>query len=226
MVHPAMGRVRVEHLTLPFLRDHLPQTFAAFKAARTLVVLREPRSRFFSAVLQRLGEFQDMKNIRADDPVVTEEALRVCDWLDGRDAFPDMEYSHFTRQSDFVELDGERMVTALFPLSRTDVAEAWIAEGAGESVEVEHTHARREPKPWAKPLQPVARFVGRNLIPGPIKRAIYPIWRASGAFEDASKRYQSIALDDRVEQFITSYFARDIELLAEAEKALEQGKAA
>lgn len=226
IAHPALGQVKLEHLPLTFWHEYFPQTFAAFAKSRSLVLLRDPRDRFFSAILQRLGEYQDMKTLRADDPVVTEEAMRVCDWLDGRGAFSDMEYIHFTRQSDYVELDGARHVTALFPLDRTDAAEAWIAEGAGEAIEVTHDHARREPKAWAKPIQPVVRFVGRNLIPGPIKRAIYPLWRASGAFEDASKRYKAIELDPKVESFIDQYYARDGELLEEARAAMKQSEAA
>lgn len=214
IAHPALGQVKLEHLPLAFWQEHFPQTFAAFRKARSLVLLRDPRDRFFSAILQRLGEYQDMTTLRADDPVVTLEALRVCDWLDGRGAFSDMEYIHFTRQADYVELGEKRLVTALFPLDRTDAAEAWIAKAAGETIEVTHDHARREPKAWTKPIQPVARFVGRNLIPGPIKRAIYPLWRSSGAFEDASQRYKEIALDPQVDSFIDSYYARDAELLA------------
>ncbi len=223
IAHPVLGKVKLEHLPLHFWHEHFPQSFAAFRTARSLVLLRDPRDRFFSAILQRLGEYHDMKALRADDPIVTEEALRVSEWLAARDAFSDMEYIHFTRQADYVELDGERLVTALFPLEDITAAEAWIAEAMGETVQVSHDHARREPKAWAKPIQPIVRFVGRNLIPAAIKRTIYPLWRSSGAFEDASRRYKTISLDPQVEAFIDSYYARDGELLAQARGAVSAG---
>lgn len=217
--HPQLGQIKPEHLPLVFWRDYFPTTFAAFSRCKSFVLLREPRDRFFSAVLQRLGEYQDMKALRADDPVVTREALAVCEWLEGRGPFCDIGYIHFTRQTDYVELDGTRLVDALFPISRTDAAAHWIAAQTGLEIAVAHEHARREPKKWASTLQPMARFAGRRIIPGPVKRALYPLWRNSGAFADASKRYRSIALDPAVETFISRYYAADNALYAQAEAA-------
>jgi hypothetical protein len=216
VVHPVLGRVKIEHLPLAFWEEHFPQTWAAFAPLKSFVMLREPRDRFFSAVLQRLGEYKDLKNLRADDPQVTEEALRVSEWLSARGTFCDIEYIHFTRQSDYALLRGERKVTALFPIDAADAAALWVKRETGLVIEVAHEHARREPKSWAKSLQPAARFVGRHVIPLPLKRAIYPLWRGSGVFDDASKRYKTIELADEVERFVAEYYAVDAALYREA----------
>ncbi len=57
-----------------------------------------------------------------------DEAGRVCDWLDGHSRFTDIEYIHFARQIDYAEIDGQRLVTALFPVNRTDALSSWIAD--------------------------------------------------------------------------------------------------
>lgn len=219
VAHPALGRVKIEHLPLVFWEEHFPHTWAAFQPLKSFVMIRNPRDRFFSAVLQRLGEYKDMTGLRADDPAVTQEAMRVSEWLGARGAFCDIEYIHFTRQSDYVALREARKVSAIFPIEDAHKAAEWVLRETGLAIEVAHEHARREPKSWAKAIQPAARFVGRNLIPLPIKRAIYPLWRGSAVFDDASKRYKAIELAPQVEAFVGEYYAEDAALYAEACRA-------
>jgi hypothetical protein len=130
-----------------------------------------------------------------------------------------MEFVHFTRQIDYAEVDGQRIVTAVFPLDRTAAAAAWIARETGLAIDITHDHRRREPKSWARAVQPAARFVGRKLIPHPLKVAIYPYWMNSRAFADASLRYDTIDLGPDIESFIAKYYAADRALHAEASAA-------
>jgi hypothetical protein len=146
VTHPVLGQVKIEHLPLVFWEEHFPRTFAAFTPLKSFVVLRDPRDRFFSAVLQRLGEYKDLKNLRADDPLVTQEALRVCEWLSIREAFCDIDHIHFTRQADYVMLHGARRVSAIFPIDAAAAAAQWVGRETGLSIEIAHEHARREPR--------------------------------------------------------------------------------
>lgn len=214
------GKVQPEHVPLSFLRAHFPHTWDTLCQARSFVMVRPPRDRFFSALLQRLREHRGMAALRADDAVVAQEARFICDWLGRRDAFCDMEFIHFSRQTDYVDLDGARIVNAIFPVDRMDAVANWVAAGTGIALNVTHDHARREPRRWAGPLQPAARFVGRKLLPQSLKKAIYPLWMNSAAFSNASSRYQTIRLDDEVEAFIADYYARDTALHEEAVRNL------
>ena len=218
--NPVVDTSNVDHLSLANLALHMPGTLAAFRQANSFALVRQPRGRFISALLQRLGQFDDHKNLRADDPIVQTEARQTCDWLDGRGVFADTAYIHFTRQVDFVDLDGERVVDAVFPIERTDAAAAWVEQVTGKAIHIAHEHARREPKSWAKLVQPPARFIGRHLIPTAVKRVIYPLWRNSRVFDDASKSYGVVELGDDVEAFIASYYAADARLYDEARAAV------
>jgi len=218
--NPAVGRGSIDHLTLPFWAEHFPKTWEALRGADSFALIREPRGRFLSALLQRLGQFRDMKDVRADDPAVREEAKRVCDWLDGRGPFFEREYIHFTRQEDFVDLNGERQISAIFPLNRTDAVAQWVHDKTGQGFNITQQHVRREPKKWAKLIQPSARFVGRHMIPNGVKKAVYPLWRNSGVFADASSSYDRVGLGDEVESFISAYYAGDFALFEEARQAV------
>lgn len=213
---PGLGMVKPEHLPLAIVAEHLPRTFAQIAAARSFMLVRPPRDRFFSALLQHLREFSDVTALRADDPVVASEARKVCDWLDGRGPFSDIAHIHFSRQIDYAEIDGKRIVSALFPMDRTDAVSAWIKAQTGQSLSIAHDHARREPKVWAGALQPGFRFIGRTLLPPALKKAIYPLWMNSGMFANAAKRYETVQLAPDVEQFLADYYAPDAALYAEA----------
>lgn len=211
-----LGLVKPAHLPLAIVEHGFPATWTTIRAAKSFILVRPPRDRFFSALMQRLGEFGDVGAIRTDSPQVREEAARVCEWLDGRGPFSDVEYIHFSRQSDYADLRGERVVSAVYPLDRIDLAACWIETETGIRLDVAHDHARREPKRWAGALQPAARFIGRKVMPRAVKKAIYPFWMNSGVFADAANRYGSIDLGHEVERFIADYYACDARLYEEA----------
>jgi len=220
--HPSLGRIHPAHLPLAALRDAMPATWATLTGARSFALTRPPRARFVSALMQRLKEFKDAGAIRTDDPAVAREAAHVCDWLATRSGpFTDIEYIHFARQVDFTDLDGARVVGALFPVTRTDALADWIAAETGLSMTIAHDHARRQPKGWAKGLQPAARFAGRRLMPRTIKRALHPIWTRSGAFADAAGGYGALDLGAEVEAFVADHYAADAALHAEAEARVD-----
>lgn len=213
---PGLGAVKPAHLPLPVIEAHFPATWTTIRSARSFVLVRPPRDRFFSALMQRLGEFAGVQGVRADDPLVCREAARVCEWLEGRGVFCDVEYIHFSRQTDYADLRGERVVSAIFPLDRIDAAARWIEAETGLRLDVAHDHARREPRRWAGVIQPAARFIGRRVMPSAMKKAFYPLWMNSGAFSDAASRYDAIDLGEDVERFIAHYYAADASLYDEA----------
>lgn len=214
--HPALGRIHPSHLALVFLQKELPQTWAALEGAHSFALTREPRARFLSALMQRLKEFKDAGAIRADDPLVRDEAERVCQWLDGRGPYTEIEYIHFARQVDYVMIDGIRVVSQVLPVDRTDALTRWIAAETGLGIDIEHGHSRRQPKKWARTVQPVARFAGRNLMPRAVKKALHPLWMNSGLFASAAKDYNKVRFSDDVETFVQSYYAADAALHEEA----------
>ncbi|WP_143535000.1 hypothetical protein [Roseivivax jejudonensis] len=214
--HPVLGRIHPAHLPLAAIRSELPRTWRALSEARPFAVVRAPRDRFVSALMQRLKEFRDAGAISADDPLVRREASAVCDWLSARDRFTDIEFVHFTRQVDYVDTpDGTRLCT-VFPVEDMRALVDWIEAESGLTIEVAHTHSRRQPTRWSKSLQPAARFVGRRLLPRPVKAALHPLWMNSAAFTDAAQSYRDVDFGPDVEAFIADYYAADARLHSEA----------
>ncbi|SFJ36987.1 sulfotransferase family 2 domain-containing protein [Jannaschia pohangensis] len=220
--HPDLGPIHPAHIPLATMRTHFTASWAAFTACRSFCLTRAPRDRFLSALLQRLREFEDAGALTVDDPRVAAEAARVCEWLARQDGpIIEAQYIHFGRQTDFTDLDGGRQVTAIFPMDASAALERWLEEALGLSLTVEKTHVRRQPKAWARGLQPAARFAGRWLMPRAVKKAIYPLWTRSPVFDNARGSYAGVDLGADVEAFIADHYACDAALHAEALSASE-----
>jgi hypothetical protein len=115
-VHPALGAIHYAHIPLSFLARHYPVEFGKVSAYRSFALARDPHERFASATFQRLEEF-----IGVPKPDITltralDEARAVMRWLAGRGAFCDLEHIHFTRQIDFVSMDGAPVVDEVYPI--------------------------------------------------------------------------------------------------------------
>lgn len=219
---PGAGAVQPEHVPLATMAAHFPHSFEVLRKSRSLALIREPRDRFFSAILQRMGEYKDLKGLRADDPLVIEEIGNVCDHLARVGPQHQLEYTHFVRQVDYTDFEGVRVVDAIFPMDRMDKAAEWIEAKTGLKIVVVQDHVRREPKKWSRAIQPAARYIGRNLLTPPVKRAVYSLWMNSGVFANAAGRYQAIPLGAEVESFIAEYYRQDFALYKEAQRAASE----
>ena len=215
--HPNLGWIHPAHLPLAAIESQMPKTWEVLNSSRGFGLTRDPRARFISALMQRLMEFKDTGNVRADDPLVAAEAARVCEWLNGRESFSEIDYIHFARQADFANHRGRRILKAMFPIERIDILSRWIATECELNVEFAHEHSRRQPKPYVNTIQPLARLVARNLLPKILKEVLYSVWVNSRFFEVSSKDYNSVKFNDDIENFISQYYRCDIELHAEAQ---------
>ncbi|MEM1387902.1 MAG: hypothetical protein AAF748_01745 [Pseudomonadota bacterium] len=215
--HATLGPIKPEHLPLATIEVHFPHVWDVLRQTRVFALARDPRDRFISALLQRMREFAGSGAIRADEPEVNEEAAKVCAWLEGNRASLDLDYIHFMPQHMYVAHAGQRLVQTLFPMHAMRGLEAWLNQEAGLDLSVSHDHARRQPKTWAKRLQPAARFAGHKLMPAALRRALHPIWVRSGVFSDAARGYDRIDLGDETERFIADFYKADFALFEEAQ---------
>lgn len=216
-VHPALGPFHPQHVPLAVLRDSFPAVWQSLSGATTLAFTRDPRARFFSALLQRLAEFEGMRGLRVDDAVIVREARAVCAFLDRHGDVLDPRYIHFSRQCAYTHLDGRQHVDRLFPVDRLDLAARWLQHSFAIEIEAGHrSHARRQPRRWFRTAYPVVRAVGRRALPAGLRKRLYARWTGSFLFDDAAGGYGAQPLPDDVESFIGTYYAADWRLHEDA----------
>lgn len=120
MEHRSYGKIDFTHLPLPLLLDIAPDDFEKLRAYEAFAIVRDPRERFFSALAQRLKMYEKRELAQMQSAEVIESALRVIDALHQPSNRFAYNFIHFTPQVDFINLNGERLVQNIYPI--TDVA--------------------------------------------------------------------------------------------------------
>lgn len=115
-----LGLINGNHIPLRWLADHFPDDFAALRAVQSYTITREPMDRFISAVAQWLRAL-DKEPGDLSSREILEEADTITTCLGStKSEFPGILYSIFFRQIDYVRLDGEQILTRVFPMENLD----------------------------------------------------------------------------------------------------------
>ena len=219
--HPELGQICPAHVPLEFLRAHYPEDFAKLSACESFALVRDPHDRFASAVFERIDWYLGVNRIEVTIDQALGEARRVIDWLGGRERFCDAEYIHFSRQIDYVALDGERLVRHVYPVEEM----ARFGEHLGRVAGVEFDDAKKANVNYALPRDGVFGLLYRL-------RPIYihlttPAMRRSVLFllkrfdrKGARTLYDQFRRDPQISAFVESYYADDFALRAAAQASL------
>jgi hypothetical protein len=210
--HADLGAVHFAHLPLAFLRTYYPIEFAKVATYRSFALTRDPRARFASATIQHLREFRGVRDLNLDSRRIVSEAHRVIDWLEGKGLFCDLEYIHFSRQIDYVELEGRRIVAEVFPIEDMSAFAMELEATCGIVFEPE----RRENANLAadNPLLATLRLAKplyRRLTSWKDRERLLLLMRRLKIHDPASL-YARLLANERVARFVEDYYADDFAL--------------
>ncbi len=210
--HPKLGRIYLSHLPLSIMQTHFPQTLRLILSSQSFSVVREPRARFISALMQRLREFKGYGPTEITESDLRREAREAVAFLDGRSAFADLPYIHFSRQTDYLDLGGTRVVSEVFPIDNLDALWTWLRSRFGlKGLQITQANVSVQPKPALRALLRHARPAYRAAVPRPIRRHVFALSRKAGLLERASTNYARIDLGHDIDTFIADYYAADAE---------------
>jgi hypothetical protein len=207
--HPRLGPIHYSHIPLSFLRDEYPDEFEKVATYHAFAVLRDPHARFASAVCQRLEEFGGLAPLEITTDIATREARAVMDWLRARDRFCDLEYIHFSRQTDYVRLNGRQIVGHLYPLEDLSGLAASLQTLCGLAFDPE----RRENTNFVSTgglLSQLRRFkplYSRLTTWGMRERLLHLMqhWK----LHTPSSLYDRFRRDPTISRFVEDYYAED-----------------
>lgn len=213
--HPAMGMTHCAHIPLRDLAAFFPSDFRKVRDYRSLALVREPTERFVSAIFQQLREFKHYPQSGITGEVVAAEAEAVMRYLAADPARLDLEHVHFNRQTDFIELEGQRIVKRILSIERMADAVSFIAESTGVSVGGEHENRTTELR--FRALRPVQRLLRRPyaLVPQARRQRIRDGFTRAGLYRGVAKQ-QFVRRGGVLEGFLHDYYARDFALYAES----------
>lgn len=215
--HPDLGLVRLGHLPLWAVRGQYPAAFELLRAARCFALCRDPYDRFESALSQHLFLHRRQRINDFSRPEIQQAAEDVIAHLTGSDRIATADYCHFIRQSDFVSLDGEQVVDALYPLSGIArlITDLSAATGVAASPDL-HSNQTLDFKLKGSEKS-LRRFSGvaKRLLPVQAHSRIKKF--AKGVFTQGGSRHKGFSRQEAaIADFIASYYADDIALFASA----------
>lgn len=219
--HPRVGRIMGPHVPLPVMREVAPETFQKLYHYQSYAVTREPFERFISGIDQHLREFRRVDDI---DAIPISELTRLVDKamtrLAAEPVWVEMDLCHLTRQVDFVDLEGERLVGSLYDTRTLGELARDMATRHGVYVNPSFAYNRARDKLSGRSLgflRRGARFL-RRILPDESYR------RLAGLAENAllqTANKKRLLGSDSVRAFVDDFYADDFELWASVRQARE-----
>jgi hypothetical protein len=219
-VHPALGAIHYAHIPLGFLRDHYPAEFRKVCDYQSYALTRDPHARFASATFQRLEEFVGVKKIDVTSARALAEAREVIRWLSERGSFCDLEYIHFSRQADYVALEGRPIVDVIFPIERIADLAAALEDRCHTSLDPD----RRENTNFGSggrilSLLHIAKPIYSRLTTWAFRERLLLLakrWK----IQSPDALYEALRQDPYISDFVEDYYAEDFVLYRNAHTQL------
>jgi len=211
-VHPTLGAIHYAHIPLRYLKQCYPVEFQKVSTYRSFALTRDPHARFASATFQRLEEFGGVPKLHITGELALREARAVIRWLTERESFCDLEYIHFSRQIDYVSLDGRQVVGDVYPLERI----AALATALEANCHIRFDPLRRENTNFASTNRllsflRLAKPIYSRLTTWALRERLLLMLKA-GRFQSSDSLYLRLSEDPRVGAFVEDYYAEDFAL--------------
>jgi len=219
--HEVLGAIDYCHLPLVFLERHFPDAFAKLCDYRSFALVRDPLTRFVSAIFERLALFKGVTGTTATAEIAIREADEVMRWLEGRAAFCEAPFIHFARQTDYVALGGRAIVGNVYALEDM----AGFGAAIGELTGVSFDPGRRENINFASSNRLLsvlhhAKPIYARLTTWDQRQAILKQmnrWRVASP----DRLYTNIRENPDIRAFVGAYYADDVALHAAARARID-----
>ncbi len=219
--HPELGQIDYRHLPLRLLRELDREAFEKLKIYKGYAVLRDPFQRFRSALAQRAKMYLGAELARLDEADIHTEITRVIDYLQSEPEVITSDFIHFARQSDFVQIDGKRLVQNLYPVEHLDRFVASLGQHIGtDALEIGHANETKILRhPQLKHVLYSGSAFARRVLPSSLHESLRLSARRV-LMKPGDTDELSMFDMPYVREFIKTYYSSDIalhqEVLADA----------
>jgi hypothetical protein len=208
-----VGIMRGGHMPLAVVRELYPDALEKFRTYRSYAILREPEARFRSA----LGEYLRVNHGSSLLQIDSRELGAILDEIIGATTAAPVWLSerhvHFTRQADFVNLDGERLIGKLYAVEDLERLAQDLRDAHGLHVNPRIIYNSRKDKSlkFGLPkgvLDRAARAVWKTL-PGRMRRHILSLVNRTLPEPRVPAPVQALLSSDGIRGFIADHYAPD-----------------
>lgn len=219
--HPEFGPLDFHHIPLAVLRDHFPQDFARLSEYRSFALFRDPASRFPSSIHERFVQKDGVPLTNRDpDEVAREVDLVLAELARQPSGAPiiNPELIHFSRQRDYVMLDGVQIVGSARTVAQVDSLLAELSGIVGQPVRTEGSKNRRyqyNSRSLERTVRAVAQPIEAVLPVHAWKRVYKPIKSAflyTGLLRRVGDALAELPNAAEIDAFVADFYADDFAL--------------
>lgn len=217
--HPVLGTIDFGHVTMKNLHLHFPDLNNHFGTLPSFAVIRDPLSRFGSALRQYLWRYENvqMTMIAPDD--LRRHAIKAMERIEREIDDPSHQMIFFARQTDFVYLNEVRIVDHLLPIENVANFIAYLAKKTGSSMDTERRSNQNIDlrMKWVGPIAFRANAFLRNALPQGVHARIKDTALTVLASKKSAAETSGILDLPEVHDFVTNIYAGDNALYARAQ---------
>jgi hypothetical protein len=214
--HPDLGEIDFRHLPLKLLRDLDHEAFEKLTHYEAYALLRDPFQRFRSAMAQRAKMYLGKEFAQLNDHDIRTEIENVITYLQSEPRVIAPDFIHFSRQSEFVQINGERLVQNIYPVEKLDLLVAALGQHIGtDGLEVRHANKTTVFRhPQFKHIMYSGSALARRVLPTSLHETLRR--SARRVLMKPGNTVQLSVFDEAyVQNFIRTYYAEDILLYQE-----------
>ena len=206
------GEFEASHLPLYLLEKHFSLQFKEFLNVESFAICRNPYERFISAISQHVTQHYNIhiESLSKDD--VEAIIWEVKEHLRS-ELFPKYKYVHFTRQVDYIKLNGEKLVDHIYRIQDISRLLSDLHQKTGQKIDVLEKGNRSLAFKFTWLRAPIlsARDFSRRILP-PEAYRIAKNLVSSIVLEKTPSTIDYVARSKNTEEFINDYYSEDFEI--------------
>lgn len=226
--HPVLGTIDFGHVTLGNLSAYFPEIYSYFGTLPSFAVMRDPLTRFGSALRQYLWRYEQTPMTLLPDDVLKIRAMEAMDRIRQEIDDPSHQMIFFARQKDFVFHNQERIVDHLIPIENVSEFISYLSRLTGVPMDTgrksnQNVDLRMK---WIGPIAFRANAILRSALPLGLHSKIKDSALSVLASKQSAAASSGILDLPEVKNFVAEIYAEDQALydLAQMEApALLQG---
>lgn len=211
--HQELGEIDYRHLPLNLLRSIDFEAFEKLNVYQSFALLRDPFQRFRSALAQRAKMYLGKEFAQLSEDEIRIEIDKIITYLHSEPRFIAPDFIHFSRQSEFVQIDEERLVHNLFPVERLDLFATALGQHIGtNNLQVGHANKTTVFRyPRLKNMLRYGSSIAQQVLPGVAYERIR-ISARNALMKPSDNMQLAVFNEASVQNFIRDYYATDIAL--------------
>lgn len=210
---PDGGRQHLHHLPLAMVKRHLPDIFSRIERYESYAVLREPRERFASALLQYLRSFRGLQLGGGELNQFQVQGRELCRRLAKAEAVREPELMHFLPQREFVVCDGAAVVRHLHCFDDLPRFTRALRQRHGVTLDLRlrANQGRTRNNPALDVFLSLSRQTMDRLLSSDGKQRLRGAWRSLSG-NSPKGLYRALYEDREVTRFVDDFYAGDAAL--------------